>query len=323
MAPLTALGGSLLVLGVHKGGSSALFAYLASHPLVDPALCKEPHFWDWRFPELQRGFTSSERVREAVGRDYARHFPPAVAEGRLAAEATPYFAKALSVPPRIRAGGAAVRLVVSLRNPVHRVVSQYVGQAASAPPCIHGGGWRRWCDGGPQDTPRLRRYGSCSAWVQAEVRDLATKCGPHGPGAAGAAHLQCVLRLAEKDNGVAKSIYSPQLAGWLEHFSPNQMYVMQAEQLFAAPEATVGHILQWAGLPPLPKGGVSAIGVVGSRHMERVRAAAAAGGAEAQRFDCNQSALATFFAPYERQLRVLLEAHFQRAHAKWRSWHLS
>eukprot|EP00036_Acanthoecidae_sp_10tr_P018616 CAMPEP_0206314476 /NCGR_PEP_ID=MMETSP0106_2-20121207/15038_1 /ASSEMBLY_ACC=CAM_ASM_000206 /TAXON_ID=81532 /ORGANISM="Acanthoeca-like sp., Strain 10tr" /LENGTH=222 /DNA_ID=CAMNT_0053745835 /DNA_START=124 /DNA_END=789 /DNA_ORIENTATION=- len=45
---------AVLVLGVHKGGSTALFQYLSTHGSIRPSYCKEAHFFDWKYSILKQ-----------------------------------------------------------------------------------------------------------------------------------------------------------------------------------------------------------------------------------------------------------------------------
>ncbi len=108
-----------VIIGAQKAGTSTLYAHLAAHPRVLPALRKEVHHFDRR----ERGLdwyrahfpTEAERARAA-----SKHGEP-VRSG----EATPFYLVHPAVPSRMQAVLPDVRLLAILRDPVARAVSGY------------------------------------------------------------------------------------------------------------------------------------------------------------------------------------------------------
>ncbi len=108
-----------VIIGAQKAGTSTLYAHLAAHPQVLPALRKEVHHFD----QADRGLawyrahfpTEDERARAA-----SKHGPP-VRSG----EATPFYLAHPAVPSRMHAVLPDVRLIAILRDPVTRAVSGY------------------------------------------------------------------------------------------------------------------------------------------------------------------------------------------------------
>lgn len=109
-----------LVIGFAKTGTTTVYDRLAAHPVVAPALCKEVHFFDYKFA--------------AGPRWYGAHFPPAHrqrsfqrAHSRpfLTGEASPSYVDHPLAAERVRAMLPDVRLIVLLRNPVDRAYSHY------------------------------------------------------------------------------------------------------------------------------------------------------------------------------------------------------
>ena len=99
-----------LGVGTQKGGSSSLCQLLKSHPEVFIPKVKEVHY-----------FTKFYDRGEAW---YAKHFTDAPA-GRLRGEITPFYLFHAAVPERIKALRADMKIVVLLRHPVERTLSQY------------------------------------------------------------------------------------------------------------------------------------------------------------------------------------------------------
>jgi hypothetical protein len=107
---------NLLIVGVSKAGTTSLFNYLALHPEICPSRTKEPHYF------------SPIRVGEPPAGDleqYLANFGKCRDE-RYRIEGTPvYFYGGLPVIRAIDATLPGVRAIVSLRNPVDRLWSNY------------------------------------------------------------------------------------------------------------------------------------------------------------------------------------------------------
>lgn len=99
-----------LIIGVMKGGTSALFYYLRQHPQVRLALSKEPHYFD-----LHYGW----------GLNWYRVEFPARAPGVISGEASPYYIFHPLAPSRARQTVPDARIIVLLREPVSRAYSHY------------------------------------------------------------------------------------------------------------------------------------------------------------------------------------------------------
>lgn len=104
---------SVLVLGAQKAGTTALFAYLAQHPLFLKPLTKEIHYWDLHVEHRSYDW-------------YLGHFPHRPRQGGVVTgEATPSYLYHPLVPERLSGKDAGLRFVVLLRNPVQRAISHY------------------------------------------------------------------------------------------------------------------------------------------------------------------------------------------------------
>lgn len=103
---------SFLIIGQAKAGTTALYGYLCSHPLVEPPLIKEPHFWS---------------LKHAAGPDWYRaHFPPLPPDsGRISGEASATYFQHGEAPGRIARNLPGVKLILLLRNPLERAYSHY------------------------------------------------------------------------------------------------------------------------------------------------------------------------------------------------------
>lgn len=112
---MTAARVSFLIAGTQKGGTSALDSYLREHPRICLAARKEVHFFD------------SETAHASGRPDYAiyhRFFTPRSPD-QLLGESTPIYMYWRPAPARIRAYNPAMKLIMSLRNPIARAFSHW------------------------------------------------------------------------------------------------------------------------------------------------------------------------------------------------------
>jgi hypothetical protein len=104
---------AFLIAGVQKGGTTALFDYLAEEPGVSMSAVKETHFFD-------------DEARDWGQPDYgAYHARFAPFDGRPRGEATPIYTYWPGSLERICAYNPAMKLVVVLRDPVERAWSHW------------------------------------------------------------------------------------------------------------------------------------------------------------------------------------------------------
>lgn len=105
-------GPEFAVIGVHKGGTTSLYSYLIEHPRIIAPIKKEMDFWSWKFNGSVDWYKS--------------HFPPIPAQGNfLTGEASPSYFDYREAPSRLFNAFPNIKLVLLLRNPVDRAVSQY------------------------------------------------------------------------------------------------------------------------------------------------------------------------------------------------------
>ncbi|WP_374573189.1 sulfotransferase [Phenylobacterium sp.] len=102
-----------IIIGVQKGGTTALFDYLSEDPAIALSRAKETHFFDdesidWEQPDYER---------------YHAQFD-ADSEG-LRGEATPIYIYWPGCLERIAAYNPAMRLILILRDPVERAWSHW------------------------------------------------------------------------------------------------------------------------------------------------------------------------------------------------------
>ncbi|XP_034482197.1 heparan sulfate glucosamine 3-O-sulfotransferase 6 [Drosophila innubila] len=103
-----------LIIGVKKSGTRALLEFIRLHPDVRAA-GSEVHFFDRHY---QRGLR------------WYRHHMPYTIEGQITMEKTPSYFVTKEVPQRVYHMNMATKLLIVVRDPVTRAISDYT-QAAS------------------------------------------------------------------------------------------------------------------------------------------------------------------------------------------------
>ncbi|XP_077359214.1 heparan sulfate (glucosamine) 3-O-sulfotransferase 3-like [Festucalex cinctus] len=106
-----------LIIGVKKGGTRALLEFLRLHPDIR-ALGSEPHFFDRHY---------------ARGLDWYRSMMPKALDGQIVMEKTPRYFVTAETPARVRAMSQEVKLIVVVRDPVTRAISDYTQIISKTP----------------------------------------------------------------------------------------------------------------------------------------------------------------------------------------------
>lgn len=197
---------SFFILGAMKAGTSSLFDYLCQHPAILPPLRKELHF-----------FTRGWNAGRSFGW-YRAHFPVRRRRFRrcLTGEATPGYLFDPDVPGRIARYRPDAKLIVVLRNPVDRAVSQYLHETRFGRETL------------PLDEAMSR---------EDERLALAAE--------AGAAGEDTLLHASYK----RRSEYAPQIRRVLEHFDRSRLLVLTSDALFSDPEGVTLTCFDFLGLP--------------------------------------------------------------------------
>ncbi|XP_063229574.1 heparan sulfate glucosamine 3-O-sulfotransferase 3A1 isoform X2 [Bacillus rossius redtenbacheri] len=110
-----------LIIGVKKGGTRALLEFIRLHPDVRAA-GNEVHFFD-RF--YHKGF-----------RWYRQRMPPTL-EGQVTMEKTPSYFVTKDVPQKVHRMNPSTKLLVVVRDPVTRAISDYTQVSSKKPGMAH------------------------------------------------------------------------------------------------------------------------------------------------------------------------------------------
>ena len=100
-----------LIIGVRKGGTRALLEFLNMHPMIQ-AHRKEMHYFD-------------NTDNYSNGLDWYRKRMPYSFSDQITVEKTPAYFTSELVPERVCRMNCSIKLIVVLRNPVERAISDY------------------------------------------------------------------------------------------------------------------------------------------------------------------------------------------------------
>nr|XP_031323442.1 heparan sulfate glucosamine 3-O-sulfotransferase 3B1 [Camelus dromedarius] len=106
-----------IIIGVKKGGTRALLEFLRVHPDVR-AVGAEPHFFDRSYHK---------------GLAWYRDLMPRTLDGQITMEKTPSYFVTREAPARIAAMSRDTKLIVVVRDPVTRAVSDYTQTLSKRP----------------------------------------------------------------------------------------------------------------------------------------------------------------------------------------------
>nr|XP_056715058.1 heparan sulfate glucosamine 3-O-sulfotransferase 3B1-like [Euleptes europaea] len=106
-----------LIIGVKKGGTRALLEFLRVHPDVR-AVGAEPHFFDRNYGR---------------GLAWYRDLMPRTLDGQITMEKTPSYFVTKEAPARISAMSKGTKLIVVVRDPVTRAISDYTQTLSKKP----------------------------------------------------------------------------------------------------------------------------------------------------------------------------------------------
>jgi hypothetical protein len=101
---------SCIIIGVRKAGTRALLQYLDLHPSI-VASAKEQHFFN------------TDRYK--LGLEYYRKEMPPSLEDQITLEKTPAYFSDLMTPERIYRMNSSIKLLIIVREPVTRLISDY------------------------------------------------------------------------------------------------------------------------------------------------------------------------------------------------------
>ena len=196
-----------LGVGTQKGGTSSLYHLLKQHPDIYLPDNKELHY-----------FTKFYERGDAW---YRQQFEAAPA-GLLRGEITPYYLFHEAVPARIHALRKDMKIIVLLRNPVERTLSQY----------FHSCRWKL------EPLPLEEALAAEPERLEGALEVIRQPGGTH---------------LSYQEHSyLARSRYDEQLPRYFRLFGRNQVLVLRSDDLFSGDRQTLDRITQFLNIHPFP-----------------------------------------------------------------------
>ncbi|XP_012675792.1 heparan sulfate (glucosamine) 3-O-sulfotransferase 1-like 2 [Clupea harengus] len=192
-----------IIIGVRKGGTRALLEMLNLHPDVEVAKA-EVHY-----------FNLDENYRR--GLSWYRAQMPFTLPGQLTVEKTPGYFSAPLVPERMWEMNPAVRLLLIVRDPAERLVSDYTQ-------VLHN---------------RLQRHKPYQSLEELLLLDHDGNGNGRGGG-----------RIDPGYKALQRSLYHVHFQRWLEHFPRQQIHVVDGEALVRDPYPELRKAERFLELPP-------------------------------------------------------------------------
>jgi len=196
-----------LGLGTQKGGTTTLQRLLEQHPQVYLPPRKELHYFSLHYGEGEAW--------------YRQQFAEAAPEQRCG-EITPYYLFHPQAPARIHALLPEVKLIVLLRDPVERALSQVAHSMRL----------------GLEPLELEDALAAEPERLQGADEVLTAADGRH--------------RSHQEHSYLARSRYEVQLRRYQQYFSANQLFIRRSEDLFERPELLWAELLNFLGLEPVP-----------------------------------------------------------------------
>jgi hypothetical protein len=217
-----------LIIGVARGGTTALMSALRGHPQVMPTPARELHFFDSNHLNYGLGWYRRQfpsRIRRQAWL-LAGHRPA------ITGENSPFYLAHPDAPARIARDLPDVRLIALLRDPTARAVSHW--QLRSRQRLEK----RSFGDSVDADLAELAREAadrpSPSAGPTADPSDRVTRTGHH--------------RRIRYERYVARGLYLPQVRRWHAAFAREQLLILPSERWFREPLPVMREVCRHLGL---------------------------------------------------------------------------
>ena len=214
-------GPGFVIIGAKRGGTTSLHRYVREHPSIRPLFpgirhIKGVHYYDSNYVHGLRWYRSHFPL-QAGGHHIARpDLSPAIT-----GEASPYYLFHPLAAERLARDFPAVRIIVSLRDPIDRAYSHYKEAVH------HGRETLSFEDALAAEDERLR----------GEAERIVGE-----PGYLSVAH--------EHLSYLAQSRYLDTLPRWFSLFPREQFHIMVSEEFYADPDRHVNEIWRFLGLAP-------------------------------------------------------------------------
>jgi hypothetical protein len=205
-----------LIIGASRSGTTFLHHVLGQHPSIS-AVRGEPHYFDWNYgrgTEWYRWHFPAESFRDQVVRGCG---------ALVVGEKSPNYLFDPRVPERVQGLLPEAKLIVLLRDPVARAVSNFHQER------------RR----------RIEPSASFAEVVEIELRQREAR--RNGTWSGNERPIEYL----------ARGRYAEQLERWFARFDARQFHVIQSEKLFASPVDVVAGAQRFLGVDPVTPTGLS------------------------------------------------------------------
>jgi len=190
---------NFIIIGCQRCGTTSLYTYLAQHPQILTPIKKEMDFFSWHF---DRGIDW-----------YLAHFPPMPpGEQFLTGEASPSYFDSREAPERLYSLFPEAKLIVLLRNPVDRAISQFY---------------------------RLTDLNWEARSLDRVISDEIERLNQNPEYIIG----------EEPGNYLARGRYIEFIKNWRTFFPREQLLILKSEDFYAGAATTVKQVLEFLGLP--------------------------------------------------------------------------
>lgn len=198
-----------VIIGGQKCGTTSLYDYLLQHPQIAGSFAKEVKFFDVNF---DKGLVW-----------YQSHFPLAKDLGKsdVVGEATPYYLFHPQVPPRMAEVLPEAKLIVLLRNPADRAISNYFMRLRA----------------GNEPLSLEEALDKEEERIGEEYRRLLS---------GEIANSRVCRHFAYKK----RSLYLEQLERYAQYYPRERMLILKSEDLFSDPSRTLRQVFTYLGVDP-------------------------------------------------------------------------
>lgn len=197
---------SFLGIGVQKGGTTSLAGLLRQHPLIHLPPKKELQYFTYHYDKPLSWYIDQWHEADSF---------------RVRGEITPYYIFHPYAHQRIFDTLPRVKLIILLRDPVERALSQYFHAKRL----------------GHEDLELEDALGSEDERLADSVLRLGT------PGYRDIKH--------QENSYLSRSRYESQLPRWMSTFSASNLLILRSEFLFSQPSDAWGMILEFLGVANL------------------------------------------------------------------------
>lgn len=204
-----------IIIGVQRGGTTSLYAYLSNHLSILPASMKEVHFFDKNFQH---------------GLPWYRAQFPSILHKRLieqlrgvrisTGEASPYYLFHPHVPKRIAALTPYAKFIVLLRNPVSRAYSQYYHEVEMGHEQLS------FEEALEQEEARTKHE------TERLIQDEYYYSYNH-----------------QHYTYLARGLYAEQLEAWFQYFPREQFLILKSEDFYTAPVIVLEQVAAFLNIP--------------------------------------------------------------------------